>query len=814
MSKAEQKGLLHTVGVIPELEKFLLEQLSNKLIIEQFSNQDAVYSRFIDGYQPADLVMIGLLKEDPVQIAQRLHLFDKRIPIIIMASSSNCEQMKRTIMFSPFLGSEVFVRTRDDIDSLPNEIISAIKRRIQKTSYDIAIANTHVSFDKLPLLRPEATHYFDQLLENAPIGVMSIETDGTILTVNPQALRILGVSERNALETSFDQLFPDYEQERVNNFIAIEDSKVVNKGPIVFEINVIIRGICYVEITLSPLAYRTGKRSVMLILQDVTDRIDIERKRQLAVDELRAHTRLLRAFHEITINSDLSFKEKTQRVLALGSDYFGLPIAIFSQITDQDFFVKQSVTNCDKYLSNTTLKLSETYCQEVFQNNTPIAVDSIGDSDWQGHLCYRLTRLESYIGSTVLFNDKPYGTLCFLGQAPREQPFSPFDLETLKLMSQWVSSELDREAAEAYLLKLSGAMEQTANAVMITDKDRVIEYVNPAFEELTGYKRKDVMGEKTYFLRSGKQDKAFYEALWEQISTGGVYRGIIINKRKDGSLYHEQKTITPLKNAKGEITHFISTGHDISEIVKAQERDRQHKADLAHVARLSVMGEMTSSLAHELNQPLCAIMTYAQTCIRINESADVDPVELSYGLQQIVHQAELGGAIFKRLRNFARKGEFVKKRFDIGDIVNEVANFIQAEAKQNETKIIVNAPSKLPKVVADPIQIEQVMINLARNAMDAMAEVNTKPRLIQIDVKQVDKDMVSVYLKDTGSGCPPDLLKRLFEPFFTTKSNGLGIGLSISQNIIDEHGGSLYIASSSQEGTTFCFTLPTNGEST
>lgn len=802
-----QPSILYLVGVDPEVENFLNGELANILSIQKSLNQDLLYSRFIEGFRPPDLVVLGLSIEDPVQISQRIHVYDKRIPIVILTSPNKCDRLKQTLMYSPFLGSEVFIRSKNDIDGLPVEIRNAIQRRIQRTSYDNAIANTHISFEKLPLLKPEATHYIDQLLDHAPIGVVTIDLNGTILTVNPQSLRILGISERTAFEVSLEQHFPEYEQHRIKDFIQIDDSETIKKGPKVFEVNVIVRGICYVEITIAPLAYRTGKRGAMLILQDVTDRVDIERKRQSAVDELREHAKILREFHEIATNTSLSFKDKIHKVLQLGIDYFRLPTAIFSLVNDNSFIVKQSITGDTRYIENNVINLDETYCKEVLQSEEPIAFEHIGISPWSEHLCYKLTHMESYIGSRISLNKVPYGTLCFLGQESREQLFSPFDLETLKLMSQWISSELQREKTESYMLKLSSAIEQTANAVMISDKERVIEYVNPAFELLTGYSREEVVGEKTYFLRSGAHDNDFYEDLWDLIRNGGVYRGILVNRRKDGSLYHEQKTITPLKNEHGNITHFISTGHDITEIVQAQERDRKHKAELAHVARLSVLGEMTSSLAHELNQPLCAIITYAQTCIRISQLDKYEIEDLRYGLEKIVHQAEQGGAIFRRLRNFARKGEFLKKKIDIKHIVDEVENFIRAEANQNAIKLKVDLPIRLPKVLIDPIQIEQVMINLVRNAMDAMIDIPQKQRQITIKVKR-NIGFITVYLSDSGRGCSPAILNRLFEPFFTTKANGLGIGLSISQNIIDEHGGKLWIESSDINGTTFCFTLP------
>lgn len=810
-SHLEPKGLVHLVGVDAGMVDMLEKELGAVLAIEALLDQEHLYTCFQEGNRPADTVLLGMEIAEPVRVAQRLHIYDKHLPILILSPPARCAQLKRTLMFSPFLGNEVQPWSTAEADELSSAIRDAVGRRQQRVRYLNTISSAQIRLEKLPLLQPEASHYLDQLLDHAPIGVLTVDLTGAILTLNHQAVSTLGISERGALGRPLVEQFPQRERARLEALIKRTFKERARHDREIFEIDTSGQALRFLEITLAPLSYRTGQRGAMLILQDVTDRVAAERQRQRAEDDLRFHATVLRTFHEISSDPELGLEEKMRRLLKLGCEQFGLPIAILARINGQYFQIQDSISDDPAFFAGTVKDLDQTYCSSTVFTNEPIAFEHARNSEWAAHPSYTSHHLESYIGVRVVVDGDLYGTLCFASPVPRTEPFSSADREILKLMSQWVGSELRREQAEAHMRKLSSALEQAADSVIITDRERRIEYVNPAFERLTGYAEDEVLGQKTYFLRSGVHDDVFYSDLWNVIGNGGIYRGVMVNRKKDGSIFHEQKTISPLKDNQGHITHFISTGHDITELVRAEEQDRQHKAELAHVGRLSVLGEMTSGLAHELNQPLCAITTYAQTCLRIIRSGDCKPEELRYGLEQVVRQAELGGEIFRRLRNFARKGDKKQQRVKVGDVILEVAGFIRAEAQQSQTQVKLEVSGRLPAVMADPIQIEQVMINLVRNSMDAMSTLEQERRRIVIQAARHGRNGVRVCIADSGRGCAAEVVDRLFEPFFTTKSNGLGIGLGISQSIIEAHGGRLWLEANSNQGATFCFILPRAG---
>lgn len=807
-SPARADSVIHLVGVEAALAATLRGQLEPALKLVSLDDVERLYSAFQDGRRPADTVLLGLAMEEPVRVAQRIHAYDKHVPILILSVPARCAQLKRTLMFSPFLGNEVAPWSVAELEELPGAIRDAVERRRQRARHLNTIANAQIRLERLPLLQPEASHYLDQLLDHAPVGVLTVDTAGAILTLNRQAQATLGVNERGALGRHLVELFPGPDRDRLGDLLARNLEALERPAPEILALDAPGAGIRFVEATPAPLAYRTGQRGVMLILRDVTDRVALERERARAEEELRLHATVLRAFHEISSAPTLSLEEKLHRLLMLGCEQFGLPIGILSHIDGQCFEVLDAVSEHPEYVAGVSKELEETYCAATVFSTEPVAFEHAGITEWRTHPTYVRHGLEAYIGMRVQVDGGLYGTLCFASQQPRDKPFGSADREILKLMSQWVGGELQRERAEAHMRKLSGALEQTADSVIITDRERRIEYVNPAFERLTGYSQEEVVGHKTYFLRSGMHDEKFYADLWRVISGGGVFRGVLVNRKKDGELFHEQKTITPLKDAQGRIVHFISTGHDITELVRAEERGRRHQAELAHVARLSTLGEMTSGLAHELNQPLCAITTYAQTCLRILRSGEGRPEQIRYGLEQVVRQAELGGEIFRRLRNFARKGGAPRQRVRLRDVIDEVAGFISAEVRQNQVRLSLDIARNLPRVRVDPIQIEQVMLNLVRNGLDAMAALPEERRRLTIKASRHQRSAVRVCISDGGRGCPEESVDRLFEPFYTTKPNGLGIGLGISQSLIEAHGGRLWLEANSDEGATFCFTLP------
>ncbi|WP_018995334.1 PAS domain S-box protein [Thioalkalivibrio sp. ALJ2] len=807
---AEKCPVIKMIGSEPAVADAIRENCPDDVDLETLDDQADLSSHLEEDGQPVDVVLLGTSPDLAVQIAQRIHTIDKFLPVIILTRPEACRPLRRTLMFSPFLGSEVIPWSSEDLTALPNALMEAVNRRRQRQRHHHALCRAQVRFEKLPHLKPELNQYLDQLLDCAPIGVMTIDASGVILTLNHQAQEILNATNRITLGGALNDLFSKDDHPVIANLrteIATGRSPSAQRTVRLRETDSVRK---YIAITMAPLCYRNTMRQpgLMVILQDVTSRVDAEAERRDAEEKLRKHVKTLRKFHEISTREDICFDEKLSGVLKLACAQFGLAAGMVTSINGEEFDIIASVGSMDlDGLQNAGLH-SNRFCFRAIKSKEPYTY--VGDG--QGPNCSGINKScetpVAYIGVRYLVNDIIEGTLCFWGNKAESDEFTDADKELIKMMGQWLGREWQRARSEARMRKLSSALEQAADAVMITDRNRMIEYVNGSFECMTGYSKEELIGRPAGVLRSGFHDQEFYNQIWRLISSGKAYRGELVNRKKDGSIYHEQRTITPLRDANGEITHFISTGHDITELVETQRQNRLHQSELTHVARLSTLGEMTSGLAHELNQPLCAITTFTQTCLRMLSAGEYKPDDLYYGLQQVLRQAETATEIFRRLRMFSRKGEIEECSVELGQIVGEIESFVESEALQNLINVHFDVPDRLPPVWADRIQLEQVLLNLVRNAMEAVSERDPGCRNVTITATRNEETEVTVDVRDSGHGCPPDIANRLFEPFFTTKEKGMGVGLGISQSIVEAHGGRLWLEETSPQGSVFRFTVP------
>lgn len=358
-------------------------------------------------------------------------------------------------------------------------------------------------------------------------------------------------------------------------------------------------------------------------------------------------------------------------------------------------------------------------------------------------------------------------------------------------------------------------LDSVADGIYGVDLDGTSTFVNKAMENITGWKADYIIGRNQHQLLHHTKANGDPHPPHEC----PVYKTFVDEKaryirddifwKSDGTSFPVEYTSTPIKDEFMKTIGSVVIFRDISERKQAEENESKHRRELAHVARVSTMGEMASGMAHELNQPLTAIATNADACIRLTESKKIDVNRLNDVMEIISKQARRSGAIIQQLRNFVRKELPEKTSVNLNDLIEEVLILTSHNLKQNAVTLELNLTEDLPEVFVQHIQIDQVILNIVKNALEAMSDNNSGNKTLTISTSVTDDGLPMVIITDTGPGFTEEMKETLFTPFVTTKKEGMGLGLSISEGIISEHGGKLMLESTHGNGATFKFTLPT-----
>ncbi|NWG23573.1 MAG: PAS domain S-box protein [Pseudorhodoplanes sp.] len=363
----------------------------------------------------------------------------------------------------------------------------------------------------------------------------------------------------------------------------------------------------------------------------------------------------------------------------------------------------------------------------------------------------------------------------------------------------------DLMAREAYLKSI---LDTVPDAMVVIDESGVMHSFSLAAERLFGHKARDVIGKNVKILMPQPYRDRHDEYLSRYLTTGerriiGIGR-VVVGRRKDGSTFPMELAVGEMKSKQRRFfTGFI---RDLSERQNTEARLQELQAELVHVSRLTALGEMASTLAHELNQPLAAISNYLKGSLRLlPQTKDERTLKLESAIDKASDQALRAGDIIRRLRDFVSRGESERRPEDLRKLIEEASALALVGAKEKGVRVEFSFDPGIDRVLADRVQIQQVLLNLIRNSMDAMTD--SERRELLISSRKADDAMAKISVSDTGSGISPDLMNRLFQPFVTTKAHGMGVGLSISRTIIDAHGGRIWAEPRPGGGTTFNFTL-------
>jgi PAS domain S-box-containing protein len=367
----------------------------------------------------------------------------------------------------------------------------------------------------------------------------------------------------------------------------------------------------------------------------------------------------------------------------------------------------------------------------------------------------------------------------------------------------------EQKKAELAMTTLVTAIEQTSETVVITDLEGAIQYCNPAFEKVTGYSKEEVVGQNPRLLKSGKHSAGFYQEMWATITQGKVWSGHLTNKKKDGSLYEEDATISPIRDASGKLSGFVAVKRDVTDRLQLEEQLRQAQ-------KMESVGRLAGGVAHDFNNLLTVINGYSGFLLKKLKAGD----PLREYADEIKAAGERAASLTKQLLAFSRKQLIEPKVLDLNTTIRQSAPMLQRLIGEDIT-LQTHLDDSLGKVLADPDQMHQVIMNLALNARDAMPDggkVDIETRNVELSVESssairpdtLPGRYVRVTMTDNGQGMDETTRQQIFEPFFTTKElgRGTGLGLATVYGIIRQGGGWVDVASEVGVGTSFQVYLP------
>jgi two-component system sensor kinase FixL len=364
----------------------------------------------------------------------------------------------------------------------------------------------------------------------------------------------------------------------------------------------------------------------------------------------------------------------------------------------------------------------------------------------------------------------------------------------------------------ARLHEQASLLDLTHDTVFVRDRDDVITYWNRAATALYGWDRDEAIGRKTHDLLHTEFPKPLPEIMAD-LMRADHWEGELVHTRRDGTRRTVASRWSFQRDPYGRPAAILETNNDITERRSAEDKLDKAQAELAHVSRVATLGELTASIGHEIRQPLAAIVAHGEAGLRWLGREVPDLAEARGSIEQMIRDGQRASAIVGRLRALSRKADPLHMPLDIADVIDDAVLLMQRELQTHRVGLSVASHGPLPSLRGDRVQLQQVVINLLMNGIQAMDGVTTRPRRLAIDVaRSIDgedaKDCIVVTVEDTGSGIAPADLNRLFDAFFTTKVDGMGMGLSICRTIVQAHSGRIWATSRDSAGASFHFSVP------
>jgi len=454
--------------------------------------------------------------------------------------------------------------------------------------------------------------------------------------------------------------------------------------------------------------------------------------------------------------------------------------------------------------------LPQSVLHYAIRTREPVLLDDASSDDVYSRDKYvRLKRSKSVLCLPIVKQAKLVGTL-YLENNLTPGVFTPDRVAVLQLLASQAAISLEKAALYADLQLQVGLLQHLPVSAWTLEPDGTPDFVNQVWLEFAGQTLDFVRSHPEAWMTAVHPEdrETAARSFWEGVHSG---QGFAMETRslraRDGTYRWHLNQAVALRDAEGKVLKFAGTTTDIDDQKRTEEALRQAQSDLARINRVTTMGELTASLAHEISQPITGAITNANVCLRKlgHDNPDLDDVRTATA--RILRDAQRAAEIIDRIRLQFEKGSAKREALDVSEIVRETVDLLRAEARRYNISVRTELATHLPRIVGDRVQLQQVAMNLIVNGIDAMKDVDGIREMV-IRSQRSEDEQILVSVSDTGIGLPPQQAQKIFDAFFTTKPHGTGMGLRISRSIIESHGGRLWAVGPSGRGATFQFTLP------